>query len=329
MTSPARPEALDRFVDLVSSNDLALPLPGKGCTAERWQRLALFGENDLCVAKLAEAHADADAILGEIAGDGVGPGERWGVWAAGGPVGLEATAAAEAGWQLTGAKSWCSGVVACTHGLVTAETAAGSALFAVELTAPGVGVLPGSWAGAGMSRADTRTITFDHTPARLVGHIGEYLTRPGFWLGAIGIAAVWLGGARAVARPLYERVSSGRADLHQQAHLGAVDMQLWTARTALDAVAAEVDSAPDRDWMITALRCRALAEQVAGDVIHHVGRALGPGPYVSDRDYARHVDDLPVYVRQSHAERDLAELGRAVSVAPGEAPPGAADGAAR
>jgi hypothetical protein len=38
-------------------------------------------------------------------------------------------------------------------------------------------------------------------------------------------------------------------------------------------------------------------------------RALGPGPLCLDEQHARAVADLTVYVRQSHAERDLAALG--------------------
>jgi hypothetical protein len=37
---------------------------------------------------------------------------------------------------------------------------------------------------------------------------------------------------------------------------------------------------------------------------------LGPGPLCSDDVHARRVADLTIYLRQSHAERDLADLGR-------------------
>jgi hypothetical protein len=39
---------------------------------------------------------------------------------------------------------------------------------------------------------------------------------------------------------------------------------------------------------------------------------LGAGPYCKDRQFARLIADLPVFLRQSHAERDLAALGRQV-----------------
>jgi hypothetical protein len=42
------------------------------------------------------------------------------------------------------------------------------------------------------------------------------------------------------------------------------------------------------------------------------GQALGPGPLAFDEDHARRVADLTLYIRQHHAARDDAALGRLV-----------------
>lgn len=55
-----------------------------------------------------------------------------------------------------------------------------------------------------------------------------------------------------------------------------------------------------------------MAERTATEVVDRVGRALGPSPLALDPDHARRVADLQLYVRQSHAERDLEEHGKAV-----------------
>jgi len=47
-------------------------------------------------------------------------------------------------------------------------------------------------------------------------------------------------------------------------------------------------------------------------VLAHAGRALGAGPLCRDARVARAMADLPVFLRQSHAERDLAGLGETV-----------------
>ena len=54
-------------------------------------------------------------------------------------------------------------------------------------------------------------------------------------------------------------------------------------------------------------------EAAATEVMSRVGRALGAGPLCHDEAHARRVADLTVYLRQHHAERDLAQLGTLVA----------------
>ena len=51
------------FAAAVKSGRLNLPLPGSGRTRERWAALADLAGEDLSLARLAEGHADALAIL--------------------------------------------------------------------------------------------------------------------------------------------------------------------------------------------------------------------------------------------------------------------------
>ena len=130
------------------------------------------------------------------------------------------------------------------------------------------------------------------------------------------MAACWYGGARGVGRTLLAAAAERDVGPHALAHLGAVDIALHTARSALDAAAAEIDADPaDREngGRLRALRLRALVEATATEVMHRVGRALGAGPLSHDEAHSRRVADLTVYLRQHHAERDLAELGALVA----------------
>jgi hypothetical protein len=61
------------------------------------------------------------------------------------------------------------------------------------------------------------------------------------------------------------------------------------------------------------MRLRALAESAAELTLARVDRALGATPWTTDLGYATAAQDLTVYLRQSHAERDLAALGRLVA----------------
>ena len=128
------------------------------------------------------------------------------------------------------------------------------------------------------------------------------------------MAACWYGGARGVGRTLLAAAAERDVGPHALAHLGAVDIALSTAKTALDVAADEIDADPDdrKDGgRLRALRVRALVEAVSTEVMQRVGRALGAGPLCHDEAHSRRVADLTVYLRQHHAERNLAELGAA------------------
>lgn len=299
----------------LESGRLDLPLPASGRTAERWQRLALLAEADVVAARIAEAHVDAVAILDELGGKPPNSGQLWGVWAAESPEAV--LVAANLGgnaFTLNGTKVWCSGAGFCTNALVTAQLGDGSrSLFEVAVNDPAVKPLPSTWWNAGMAGSDTRTVQFSNAPAVAVGDPGDYLNRPGFWHGAIGVAACWLGGARRVAAPLYRCAKSESADAYALAHLGAVDGALAAGDAMLAAAAAQIDRDPfDRAGRgeLLARRVRTVVEHAVDEAITRTGRALGPGPLCQDGRHAQRVADLTIYIRQSHAERDLAELGR-------------------
>jgi alkylation response protein AidB-like acyl-CoA dehydrogenase len=298
----------------LESSALDLPLPGAGATAQRWKRLAELTAIDVVAGRLAEAHTDAVAVLAELVGPEPKPDQLWGVWAAESRDAVLSARGDRKSVTLDGTKAWCSGAGLCTHALVTARLDSGDrGLFAVELQHDGVRPLPSTWRNTGMAESDTRSVQFSCTPAVRVGMPDDYLNRPGFWHGAIGVSACWLGGARAVAAPLYERAGGDSTDPHLLAHLGAVDAALTAAEATLASAAGEVDADPlNRKGKaeLIARRARAVVETAVDEAIHRSARALGPGPLCLDARHARRVADLTIYVRQSHAERDLEQLGR-------------------
>ncbi|OBH88022.1 acyl-CoA dehydrogenase [Mycobacterium sp. E2989] len=298
----------------LESGRLELPLPASGRTAERWQRLASLAEENIVAARVAEAHVDAVAILHELGGKPPESGQLWAVWATESPDAVLTATDTNGAFTLTGTKVWCSGAGFCTHALVTARLEDGSrGLFAVQVTDASVKPLPSTWWNAGMAGSDTRPVQFTNTHAVAVGDPGDYVDRSGFWHGAIGVAACWLGGARRVADPLYRCAGSQSADAYSLAHLGAVDAAPAAGDAILAAAAAQVDSDPfDRSGtaQLLARRVRTVVEHAVDEAITRTGRALGPGPLCQDGRHAQRVADLSIYIRQSHAERDLAELGR-------------------
>ena len=287
------------------------PRPGSGRTGRRFELLAAVARSDLVMGRLVEAHADATTIMAEIGNRPPAAGARWAVWAAGPPSSVVGQRTA-GGWRLGGTKHWCSGAGLVDHALVDASTDDGQRLFAVHLNQSGVDLLPPTWVGPGMARADTRSVSLDGAAAEEVGDPGQYLSRPGFWAGAVGVAACWHGGTTAVAAALLDRARRG-GDGHLMAHLGAVHAALSENRAALAAAASHIDAHWDTDHLVLALTARTTIEANAREVMDRVGRALGPEPLAHNAVHAATVADLAVYVRQHHAEKDLAEIGTRVS----------------
>jgi hypothetical protein len=83
----------------------------------------------------------------------------------------------------------------------------------------------------------------------------------------------------------------------------------------LDAAGREID-AGEGDGIVRALTVRHLVEQACTDVLRRLPRAYGPFPLAMDAEFLRRYEELDLYLRQSHAERDLEALGCAVSPRP-------------
>lgn len=294
-----------------------LPLPGQGCTLERWRVLARVAGYDLSLAKLYEGHTDALAILAECGAAQHAFNGIWGVWAAE-PPDARAYIVERDGERvrLQGRKAWCSGALQVDRALLTAWEDDQPQLVAIELPHPSQRILAEHWQAVGMAATRSVVIEFDDSPGLAIGSPGQYLSRPGFWQGGAGIAACWYGAAEALAGYLHEQCRKPRRDPHADAYLGAVDAALYGARAALRECATWIDLHPQDDASFEVRRTRAQVEQAVEQVIQHAGRALGATPFCCSSHFARLSADLPVYIRQSHAERDLAELGRQLTGLP-------------
>jgi alkylation response protein AidB-like acyl-CoA dehydrogenase len=285
-----------------------VPLPGGGETADRHRRLFEVGREDLSVARLVEAHWDAVAILAE-AGHDAERGALYGVWAAEAPdkvLRME-------GLVLSGKKPFCSGAGIVDRALVTVKEPE-ARLVDVDLRGRDAAIYfdDGAWKTSALAETKTSLATFAAVAVKDADVIGEaefYLRRPGFWHGACGPAACWAGGAAGLVQWALKQT---RDDAHTQAHLGAMSAAVWSMEAVLRVAGDEIDDAWDAIYnaQIRALRVRHLVEQGCTDVIRRLARAYGPHPLAMDEAIARRYQELDLYVRQCHAERDLEALGR-------------------
>jgi hypothetical protein len=301
-----------RLRDLLARGSFDLPLPGHGKTAIRHRCLAAIGREDLSLARLAEAHIDAVAILAE-AGSTPEPGAIYGVWASETPNQPLQLERLESGFALTGAKLFCSGAGLVDRALVTV-TLPERCLVDIGLRENSSAVLFdwSDWATCAFSATRTATASFVQAKVAekdMVGGAEWYLKRAGFWHGACGPASCWAGGAIGLVD---YALKQARNDPHTLAHLGAMTASAWAMWSYLDSAGEEIDANPaDTDAACRlALTLRHLVDQACTDVLQRFARSYGPRALAFDAETSRRCQELQLYIRQSHAERDLELLGK-------------------
>jgi alkylation response protein AidB-like acyl-CoA dehydrogenase len=290
----------------------ALPLPGGGETAARHRCLMAIGREDLSLARLAEAHWDAVAILAEAGRTPVADA-LYGVWASeipNAPLSFDTSGSSR---SISGKKVFCSGAGLVDHALVTVGEP-DHRLIDIDLKASGSSVRfdDSAWKTIAFHEIRTSTASFSATPVSekdFIGDAGWYLGRTGFWHGACGPAACWAGGAAGLVDWALEQK---RDDPHTLAHLGAMQSSVWALESYLDSAGAEIDKQPEDSCAarIRALMLRHLVEQECTNILRRLPRAYGPYPLAMNEQTARRYQELDLYLRQSHAERDLETLGR-------------------
>ncbi len=292
----------------------ALPLPGGGRTPERLTQLADWAASDLSLGRLAEGHADARAILAEADLGDHHPAAAYGVWAT---RSRQATRAEvdQADWSISGTKVFCSGAGLVDRALVTADAADGYRLFDVDLSTPGVETVAGSWPAVGMAGSASFTVVFDDVrvaAADAVGEPGFYLSRPGFWFGAVGVAACWFGGARALVDVLIDGLGANTSEA-RLADLGRAVSLVRAQRDILDRAGRDIDADP-RDRQRRSEFCAQAARQAVHDscveVLACVAAAGGARPLGHDGLQSQRAADLYVYLAQHHGGADAAVVGR-------------------
>jgi hypothetical protein len=294
---------------MLASGQLDLPPPGAGGTLGRLTALHEFGRRDLSIARLAEAHCDAAAILAE-AGRAPHPASLYGVWASDGPSSQLLVKRAGRKVLLTGRKLYCSGACITDRALVTAHEGGGVQLFDISPKAPGISMRSSGWVTPAFAATCTWQVEFDEVEVEACDRVGAgnwYLERVGFWHGALGPAACWAGGAAGL---IAAALALPARDPHTRAQFGALEAARWSMQAALNQASLEIDSQPDalgparqRAYVV-----RHLIERTCTEVLDRFGRATGPQLLAFDAGIARRYAELTLYIRQCHAERDLEKI---------------------
>ncbi len=204
-----------------------VPLPGAGDTTRRHRLLFEIGRMDLSLARLAEAHWDAIAILAEN-GSSAKTNCLYGVWASERPGHALTLEALEDLFRINGKKLVCSGAGSVDRALVTVG---GPEPQLVDIDLRGnancLQFDDSNWNTNAFRETNSSNVTFQNvavSPEDLIGKPGWYLQRPGFWHGACGPAACWAGGAATLVD--YAKKQS-REDPHTLAHFGGMRASIW------------------------------------------------------------------------------------------------------
>jgi hypothetical protein len=318
---------------MLTAGELDLPLPGAGRTGDRWAALSAWGARDLSLARLAEGHVDALAILAEAGREPV-QGALYGVWASrsgGASVRLERRGDTA---ELRGTMRFCSGARVLDRALVVVDPPPGvppeRLLLDVDVRGHGVEPVPGTWCTAAMAEADTLDVVFDGVgvgvrrggPGRLdsdpdgglgalhtVGEPGWYVARRGFALGGAGVAAVWWGGAAGVLDRVLPHLG-GVPDRHALAHVGELHAALAAVHALLQRTAALVDTAlVDTALVDTALVDTALVDTAPVDTAPaNAGAPTGTGSSTGTATVTPPDLALAVATLRAAAERAVREV---------------------
>jgi hypothetical protein len=306
-----QPQLISRLRALVAED---LPLPGGGATPLRHQRLMEIGREDLALARLSEAHWDAVAILAE-AGRRPEPNQLYGVWASEKPGEALELRLSTSGLTVRGSKMFCGGAGLVDRALVTVGLPR-DLLVEIDLrrNAANIRFDGTGWKTKAFEETNTSNALFEDaavTEADVIGDPGWYIDRPGFWHGACGPAACWAGGAIGLVD---FAMRQKRNDAHTLAHLGSMYATQWGLRSHLDQAGKEIDADPANvnEAEVRALSLRHLIEQLCTDVLRRIPRAFGPFPLAMDEAISLRYQELDLYLRQSHAERDLERIGTTI-----------------
>jgi hypothetical protein len=240
----------------------------QGHTLTLWEVLASLATVDLTDALVAEVHLDALAVLREARRHGQVSEEDWNAhtpsWSAArlwiaAPSGSGCVAGTDGEtWTLSGETATTVVAGLASHALVTAATAEGERLFAVDLDD-----------GRVRRASSPPRITFERAPAVRIGDPGWHRSRPGAPWSAVGTAAVWYGAAVGLARE--------ESDLPgpDPACIGAMDVALGSAHAVLEEAAAIADDrgTPSEEAHLVGRRtCLAVAD-ACRTVVAQVGSA--------------------------------------------------------
>ena len=271
--------------------------------------LTELGRVDLCLARLVEGHADALRIL-EQADAEPRPGV-YGVWASRSAGTGVAASPLGSGWRLDGELRFASGIDIVDRALLPGWVDADTHLL-FDIAANGVAADRSTWRTVAMDASRSFTVEVHQAcdQTDVVGRANFYLRRPGFVVGGLGVAAVWVGGAQSVLDQVLAGLGRFQPSAHQLRRLGLMEQAVWVARTTVETTARRLSELATDDVARETTLARTAVVAACEEVRAEAERIVGPGGLSGSTQLARTLADLAIFVRQHHVDGALEGLGR-------------------
>lgn len=314
MTSPADAFMTVATFAAAARDGFALPQPGCGRTADRFDSLRAHARRDGSLGRLVESHVDALAIFSEA---GRCPPARaaLAVWASESACNLVLRREGQ-GFRLKGTKRFCGGAPIVDAALVTAraqdDDPSEPVIILVDLRQPGVVIDGSAWAAPAFTEAGICSVHFDVRldASCVVGPPRFYTDRPGFWQGAVGIGAVWAGMGDALIDDAKFRSNDTLASVAR----GEIAALRWGIDAALAHAAATIDASPMATGHHLAIAARHVVGTNLTDILRLLDHETGPAPIAFDARWQQRRLELTMSLLQSHGRRDLAAISGSFSV---------------
>ncbi len=289
----------------------ALPLPGSGDTSQRFRALRQMSAKNPSVGRLLEAHCDAQAIFTD-ANVVIPANSALAVWASS-SISRVTAQTTRYGLLLNGTQNFCGGAGIIDGALMTVSCKEGERLVFVRMNQEGVTVDLSTWKTTAFSDASIGTVRLTNVEiadTELVGHPHFYSARPGFWWGAVGVAACWAGITDRVID--MQRLRSTRCDEIAAVSLGLQSALCWGIDASLDVAARIIDRRSSESAQVPALSARYQIAVAAGTILRSVENEAGPGPLAFNPGWVQAVSELRMALGQHHGDRDLRDLGNLI-----------------
>lgn len=301
-------------------------------TLDLLQTLWHIGRGNLAVGRLYEGHVNALQLIDWFGtpaqqqrtfADADG-GQLFAVWNTQANNGIRFDADDD-GYQMRGAKTFCSGAGSVTRPIVTGESPEGWQMAVVPTERAKLEIDRSWWQPMGMKASASFAVDFGGTTLKsddLLGAAGDYYRQPAFSGGAIRFCATQLGGAAAITEQTRRFLRAvGRADdAFQRARVGRMTMKVasgwqWLADAArmwdaLGASPLDCDETSAAQMVAFAAMMRLATEEICLETIVLCQQSVGARGLMKTEPFERLTRDLTIYLKQPHLDEIAGRVGK-------------------